>query len=177
MTAHMNFVATTKILVLSDDAAAASFMLDTFGSLSRYDVRHLALKALGEKGRVDPTQFDMIVLDVDNGDVLQQPELIAFRTNNRNIPLVVVSEELADDRLRLLFRLNGNDWLKKPLDRRALIDMISLHAPTAGASDSRVHAVVSAVGGAGASVIASSLAHVLAQPHEEFLAASQSFRP
>lgn len=33
-----------------------------------------------------------------------------------------------------------------------------------GASDSRVHAVVSAVGGAGASVIASSLAHVLAQP-------------
>ncbi|TCN32665.1 pilus assembly protein [Sinorhizobium americanum] len=164
MTAHMNFVATTKILVLSDDAAAASFMLDTFGSLSRYDVRHMALKALGEKGRIDPTQFDMIVLDVDNGDVLQRPELIAFRTNNRNIPLVVVSEELRDDRLRLLFRLNGNDWLKKPLERRALIDMISLHAPTAGASDSRVHAVVSAVGGAGASVIASSLAHILAQP-------------
>ncbi|MEY9558942.1 pilus assembly protein [Sinorhizobium fredii] len=164
MTAHINFVATTRILVLSDDAAAASFMLDTFGSLSRYDVRHMALKALGEKGRVDPTQFDMIVVDVDNGDVLQRPELNAFRTNNRNIPLVVVSEELADDRLRLLFRLNGNDWLKKPLERRALIDMISLHAPTAGASDSRVHAVVSAVGGAGASVIASSIAHVLAQP-------------
>ncbi|MEY9196083.1 MinD/ParA family protein [Sinorhizobium sp. CCBAU 05631] len=164
MTAHMNFVATTKILVLSDDAAAASFMLDTFGSLSRYDVRHMALKALGEKGRVDTTQFDMIVLDIDNGEVLQRPELIAFRSNNRNIPLVVVSEELRDDRLRLLFRLNGNDWLKKPLERRALIDMISLHAPTAGASDSRVHAVVSAVGGAGASVIASSIAHILAQP-------------
>ncbi|MEY9627235.1 pilus assembly protein [Sinorhizobium fredii] len=164
MTAHMNFVATTKILVLSDDAAAASFMLDTFGSLSRYDVRHMALKALVEKGRVDPTQFDMIVLDVDNGEALQQPELFSFRTNNRNIPLVVVSEELANDRVRLLFRLNGNDWLKKPLERRALIDMISTHAPTAGASDSRVHAVVSAVGGAGASVIASSLAHVLAQP-------------
>ncbi|AFL51546.1 pilus assembly protein CpaE [Sinorhizobium fredii] len=164
MTAHMNFVATTKILVLSDDAAAASFMLDTFGSLSRYDVRHMALKALVEKGRVDPTQFDMIVLDVDNGEVLQQPELFSFRTNNRNIPLVVVSEELANDRMRLLFRLNGNDWLKKPLERRALIDMISTHAPTAGANESRVHAVVSAVGGAGASVIASSLAHVLAQP-------------
>ncbi|PDT82375.1 pilus assembly protein [Sinorhizobium sp. BJ1] len=166
MTAHMNFVATTKILVLSDDAAAASFMLDTFGSLSRYDVRHMALKALVEKGRIDPTQFDMIVLDVDNGEVLQQPELFSFRTNNRNIPLVVVSEELANDRMRLLFRLNGNDWLKKPLERRALIDMISTHAPTAGANESRVHAVVSAVGGAGASVIASSLAHVLAQPRK-----------
>jgi pilus assembly protein CpaE len=66
--------------------------------------------------------------------------------------------------LRLLFRLNGDDWLKKPLERRSLIDMISTHAPSAGASDSRVHAVVSAVGGAGASVIASSLAHMLAQP-------------
>lgn len=164
MTAHMNFVASTKILVLSDDAAAASFMLDTFGSLSCYDVRHMALKALGEKGRLDPAEFGLIVLDVDNGELLSRPELFSFRTDHRNIPLIVVSEELPDDRLRLLFRLNGNDWLKKPLDRRALIDMISTHAPTAGASDSRVHAVVSAVGGAGASVIASSLAHLLAQP-------------
>ncbi|MBX5219711.1 MULTISPECIES: pilus assembly protein [unclassified Rhizobium] len=164
MTAHMNIAASTKILVLSDDAAAASFMLDTFGSLSRYDVRHLSLKALGEKGRLDPTQFGLIVLDVDNGELLQQPELFAFRTRYRDVPLVVVSEDLPDDMLRLLFRLNGNDWLKKPLERRALIDMISTHAPGTGASDSRVHAVVSAVGGAGASMIASSLAHVLAQP-------------
>ncbi len=160
----MNFAASTKILILSDDAAAASLMLDTFGSLSRYDVRHMALTALGEAGRFDPTQFNLIVLDVDDGEMLSRPELLAFRNRHRNIPLVVISEDLADDMLRLLFRLNGNDWLKKPLERRALIDMISTHAPTAGASDSRVHAVVSAVGGAGASVIASSLAHVLAQP-------------
>ncbi len=160
----MNFAASTKILILSDDAAAASLMLDTFGSLSRYDVRHMALTALGEAGRFDPAQFNLIVLDVDDGEMLSRPELLAFRNRHRNIPLVVISEDLADDMLRLLFRLNGNDWLKKPLERRALIDMISTHAPTAGASDSRVHAVVSAVGGAGASVIASSLAHVLAQP-------------
>ncbi|MCW0000971.1 pilus assembly protein [Pararhizobium sp. YC-54] len=164
MTAHMNFAASTRILILSDDAAAASLMLDTFGSLSRYDVRHMALSALSDTGRLDPAQFNLIVLDVDDGEMLSRPELVAFRNRHRNIPLVVVSEDLADDMLRLLFRLNGNDWLKKPLERRALIDMISTHAPTAGASDSRVHAVVSAVGGAGASVIASSLAHVLAQP-------------
>ncbi|WP_349436059.1 pilus assembly protein [Pararhizobium sp. A13] len=164
MTAHMNFVASTKILVLSDDAAAASLMLDTFGSLSRYDVRHMALAALRDAGRADLAQFNLIVLDVDNGEMLTRPELFTFRNAHRNTPLVVVSEDLPDDMLRLLFRLNGNDWLKKPLERRSLIDMISTHAPTAGASESRVHAVVSAVGGAGASVIASSLAHVLAQP-------------
>ncbi|CAN7212137.1 pilus assembly protein [Pararhizobium sp. LjRoot235] len=164
MTAHMNFVASTKILVLSDDAAAASFMLDTFGSLSRYDVRHMALSALRDAGRADLAQFNLIVLDVDNGDMLSHPELFTFRNSHRNTPLVVVSEELPDDMLRLLFRLNGNDWLKKPLERRSLIDMISTHAPTEGASESRVHAIVSAVGGAGASVIASSLAYVLAQP-------------
>ncbi|MBP1887568.1 pilus assembly protein [Sinorhizobium mexicanum] len=164
MTAHMNFAASTKILVLSDDAAAASFMLDTFGSLSRYEVRHMALKALGEAARFDPTQFNLIVLDVDNGEMLNRPELFAFRGRHRDIPLVVVSEDLPNEMLRLLFRLNGNDWLKKPLERRSLIDMISTHAPGSGASDSRVHAVVSAVGGAGASVISSSLAHALAQP-------------
>jgi pilus assembly protein CpaE len=155
MTAHVNFAASTKILILSDDAAAASFMLDTFGSLSRYDVSHMTLAALVDAGRFDPAQFNLIVLDVDNGEVLSRPELLAFRNRHRNIPLVVVSEDLRDDMLRLLFRLNGDDWLKKPLERRSLIDMISTHAPSAGASDSRVHAVVSAVGGAGASVIAS----------------------
>ncbi|CAN7327807.1 pilus assembly protein [Pararhizobium sp. LjRoot238] len=164
MTAHINFVASTKILVLSDDAAAASFMLDTFGSLSRYDVRHMALTALRDAGRIDVAQFNLIVLDVDDGEMLSHPELFTFRNSHRNTPLVVVSEDLRDDMLRQLFRLNGNDWLKKPLERRSLIDMISTYAPTAGASESRVHAVVSAVGGAGASVIASSLAHVLAQP-------------
>jgi pilus assembly protein CpaE len=164
MTAHVNFAASTKILILSDDAAAASFMLDTFGSLSRYDVSHMTLAALVDAGRFDPAQFNLIVLDVDNGELLSRPELLAFRNRHRNIPLVVVSEDLRDDMLRLLFRLNGDDWLKKPLERRSLIDMISTHAPSAGASDSRVHAVVSAVGGAGASVIASSLAHMLAQP-------------
>ncbi|MBB4186185.1 pilus assembly protein CpaE [Sinorhizobium terangae] len=164
MTAHMNFVASTKILVLSDDAAAASFMLDTFGSLSRYEVRHMALKALGDSAWFDPTQFNLIVLDVDNGEMLNRPEFFAFRGRHRDIPLVVVSEDLPNEMLRLLFRLNGNDWLKKPLERRSLIDMISTHAPGSGASDSRVHAVVSAVGGAGASVISSSLAHALAQP-------------
>lgn len=163
MTAHMNFATTTKILVLSDDAAAASLMLDTFGSLSRYEVRHMALAALADAGRFDPTQFNLIVLDVDNGEMLNRPGLLAFRTSHRNIPLVIVSEDLPDEMLRPLFRLNGDDWLKKPLERRSLIDMISTHAPGAGASDSRVHAVVSAVGGAGASVISSSLAHVLAQ--------------
>ncbi|MBB5535538.1 pilus assembly protein [Rhizobium giardinii] len=164
MTAHMNFAATTKILVLSDDAAAASFMLDTFGSLSRYDVRHMAVMAVKDAARIDVAQFNLIVLDVDDGEMLTHPELFAFRSKHRSTPLVVVSEDLPDDKLRLLFRLNGNDWLKKPLERRALIDMISTHAPTAGANESRVHAIVSAVGGAGASVIASSLAHVLAQP-------------
>lgn len=164
MTAHMNFTASTKILVLSDDAAAASVMLDTFSSLSRYEVRHLGLTALGEVARSKASEVDLIVLDVDNGDVLTRPEVFAFRNEHRTTPLVVVSEVLQDDRMRLLFRLNGNDWLRKPLDRRALIDIVSTHAPGTEASDSRVHAVVSAVGGAGASVIAASLAHVLAQP-------------
>lgn len=164
MTAHMNFAASTKILVLSDDAAAASFMLDTFGSLSRYDVRHRALKTLIEPERAATEEFDLIVLDVDGGEMLDRQEIFAFRNEHRNIPLVVVSEVLPDATMRLLFRLNGNDWLRKPLDRRALIDIVSTHAPSTQSSDSRVHAVVSAVGGAGASMIAASLAHVLAQP-------------
>ncbi len=164
MTAHMNFATNTKILVLSDDAAAASLMLDTFGSLSRYEARHMSLSALDEAGRFDPTQFNLIVLDVGCGDMLCRPEIFAFRASHRNVPMVIVSEVLPDELMRPLFRLNGDDWLKKPLERRALIEMISTHAPGVDGNESRVHAIVAAVGGAGASVISSSLAHILAQP-------------
>lgn len=169
----MTFSETTKILVVSDDQAASSFMMDAFASMSRFEAKHLSVDEFLKPDSFEAGAFNLVVLDVHDGAALERDELVAFRTRHREMPLVVVSEELPADLMRLVFRLNGADWLKKPLERKSFIDMVVTHAPGTSQRQSLVHAVVGAVGGAGASVIAASLAHALAQqkrkmkPHVE----------
>ncbi|MCO0638182.1 hypothetical protein M8745_19800, partial [Lutimaribacter sp. EGI FJ00014] len=98
------------------------------------------------------------VVDVGDGAVLEGGAVTELRRRFAETPLILVSELLSDQRMRLLFRLNGNDWLKKPLERKAFLESISSHIQLAFSGDNRVHAVVAAVGGAGATSIAISLA-------------------
>ena len=163
----MTFSETTKILVVSDDQAASSFMMDAFAAMSRFEASQRTLGELLKPGAFEELAASMIVLDVGAGAALEKEELFAFRSRHREVPLVVVSEDLPDNLMRLVFRLNGSDWLKKPLERRSFIDMVSTLAPGAGQRQSLVHAVVGAAGGVGGSVIAASLAHVLAQPRRK----------
>ena len=167
MNTRMIFSETTKVLVVSDDQAASSFMMDAFAAMSRFEAVHLTLEALLSPGAFEGAGAGMIVLDVEAGAALEKDEIFAFRHRHREVPLVVVSENLPDNLMRQLFRLNGSDWLKKPLERRAFMDMVSTHAPGVNQRQSLVHAVVGASGGVGASVIAASLAQVLAQPRHK----------
>ena len=164
---------TTKILVVSDDPAASGFMMDAFASMSRFEAKHLSVEEFLKPGAFEAADYSLVVLDVHAGAALEKEELFAFRNRHRDMPLVVVSEDLADNLMRLVFRLNGADWLKKPLERKSFVDMVVTQAPGTSRRQSLVHAVVGAVGGVGASVIAASLAEALAQrkrkakPHVE----------
>lgn len=169
----MTFSETTKILVVSDDQTASSFMMDAFSSMSRFEAKHLGMEAFLKPGGFEAGDYNLVVLDVHDGAWLQKEELFAFRSRHRDLPLAVVSEHLPDDLMRLVFRLNGADWLKKPLERKSFVDMVVTHAPGTSRRQSLVHAVVGAVGGVGGSVISASLAAALAEqkrktkPHVE----------
>lgn len=158
----MNFTNRVRVLICSGDEQAAGFMQSALGALSQYDSELAPLASLtGDKRTLAPADFDLFILDVEDGTMLENPAVQELRRQSPNTPLIVVSEALSDQRMRLLFRLNGNDWLRKPLERKSLLESISTHAQMANSGGNHVHAVMSAVGGAGATSIASSLADAL----------------
>ena len=164
MTSHMNFSRRIKVLIASGDQAASEFMQSSLAALSQYDcevVGHDAL--LNKRAAIDPEKFDLLVLDAGDGELLESSTAHDMRRKFSGLPLIVVSDPLSDQRMRLLLKLNGNDWLKKPLDRKMFLESVSGHVQMAHSSGAHVHAVVSAVGGAGGTSVAISLADALAR--------------
>ena len=164
MTSHMNFTRRIKVLIASADQAASEFMQNSLAALSQYDsqvVGHDDL--LGKRTDVDAENFDLLVLDAGDGTLLESSVVQEMRRKFADLPLIIVSEPLTDQRMRLLLKLNGSDWLKKPLDRKSFLDLVSSHVQMAHSGDNHVHAVVSAVGGAGGTSVAITLADALAR--------------
>ena len=164
MTSHMNFSRRIKVLIASADQAASDFMQSSLAALSQYDSEVMSHDAiLSKKSAVDPDNFDLLVLDAGDGALLESSAAVEMRRKFSAMPLIVISDPLSDERMRLLLKLNGSDWLRKPLDRKAFLESVSSHVQMAHSSSSHVHAVVSAVGGAGGTSVAISLADALAR--------------
>ena len=163
MTTQMIFSRRIKVLVISTDRVASNFMQSSLSALSQYDCEVVGHDALRKSGGPDLASFDLVVLDAGDGALLETGLGQELRRRLPEKPLIVVTEPLTDQRMRLLLKLNATDWLKKPLDRKAFIESVSGHSQMAHAGGRHVHAVVSAVGGAGATSVAISLADALAR--------------
>jgi pilus assembly protein CpaE len=162
MTTQMIFSRRLKVLVVSTDRIASNFMQSALAALSQYDSEIASHDALLKRGGPDLSSFDLIVFDAGDGALLETGLGQELRRRLPDLPLIVVTEPLSDQRMRLLLKLNANDWLKKPLDRKSFVESVSSNSQMAHAGGRHVHAVVSAVGGAGATSVAISLADALA---------------
>lgn len=106
---------------------------------------------------------DIVVLDV-TGFGLEEAELVGnLRALSPDLPLIVVSDALDDAQMRRLMKLRVHDWLRHPLSSGDLINAILTGVRVTKQSSNKVHAVVSANGGAGATTVAVLLADLLAQ--------------
>jgi CheY-like chemotaxis protein len=121
------------VLVIEDDAGAAALLVDT---LRRQGYRTLVLRdgrrAAQEAARLQPFA---ITLDVhlpapDGWDVLRT---LKSTEATRDIPLIVVS--IVDERARGL-ALGADDYLVKPVNRKALLAAIARLRPAAGTGKS-----------------------------------------
>ncbi|MCX2725655.1 pilus assembly protein [Roseibium salinum] len=140
------------------------FTEGAISTLPQYETTRLTLANFPKSFEgIDTDQFDLIVFDVGNGELLQGPALAEIRAEIGETPLVLVSDHLENSQIRLLFQLNGKDWLRKPLERRSFLEAINTHMNTVKAGSGFVHAVVSAGGGAGGTTVALTLAHHLAR--------------
>jgi pilus assembly protein CpaE len=164
MTNLMNFTRRMKILIASSDQSASAFMQDALSALSQFDSEVRPPEVLVDPKRaISPEDFDLLVLDAGDGALLETGMVQELRRKFASMPLIVVSEPLSDQRLRLLLKLNGSDWLKKPLERKSFIESVSGHVQLGQSGGNQVHAVISAVGGAGGTSVAITLADALSR--------------
>lgn len=106
---------------------------------------------------------DMIILDISKVGSHEMEVISGLRANFGETPIVVVSEALEESDVRKLLKQKVHDWLKKPVVPGDLLSSIESGIRSSKQNTNRVHAVISAVGGAGATTVAVNLADILSQ--------------
>jgi pilus assembly protein CpaE len=150
-----------RIALFSGDTNLRRDIAARLDSLAIYDV-HVEEAAVFLEGPKQDARPSVVILDVDDGTLLENGRLVGARGEWANIPLIALSRELTQDRIRALVRLNAADWLRKPFDNKELINAVSFHDSGSQASKSRVTTFLSASGGAGATTLALATAQHLA---------------
>ncbi|MBC2837497.1 pilus assembly protein [Paragemmobacter straminiformis] len=106
---------------------------------------------------------DIVVLDLMNPSNEELEVLVEIRGNYGDVPVIIVSEALDDVQMRKLLKLKIHDWHRKPLTQSDFHTSLNSSIRNAKQLSTRVHAVISAMGGAGGTTVAISVADALAR--------------
>lgn len=167
MNAQATQIGRSQILMFSQDSQASEMMKNTFSSLSSYQLTSCSLEELGVvNGEIDPEAFDVAILDVGDGSVLDDPDFLRIRNSLGKLSVLFISDELDQQHIRQLMKLDGEDWLSKPLVQRALIDTVNTITQRQKSNGNKVHAVVSCGGGSGGTSVAIMMAYYLSRRHK-----------
>lgn len=163
MNINVSLTGRSRILICSHDAEALRVMSNVFSSLSAYDTEIESIDQFTSRKTFDPESFDMVIIDVGDGSILDNDTFRKARERVGKTPVIFISEALQSERMRLLIKLDGIDWLPKPIQSRALIDTVNAQTQKIKAGGNMVHAVLSCGGGAGGTSVAIMLSHYLAR--------------
>jgi len=106
------------------------------------------------EARGNLARADIIVLDVGDGAMLDDPRIATVHERHANVPFFIVSDALGPDRARQVVRLQARDWLQKPFNDTEFLATLTRVDSAPNAEQSRVTTVIGAAGGAGATTIA-----------------------
>lgn len=163
MNVNLSTTSRSRILICSQDRDAARTMDNIISSLAAFDTTVVSLDVLVQNKTFDADSFDAVIIDLGNGVALDNPRLAEVRGRFGKVPVVFVSDELTPERMRQLIKLDGTDWLPKPLQPRLLIDTVNTVTQRLKANANNVYAVLPCGGGAGATSVAIMLAYYLSR--------------
>lgn len=106
-------------------------------------------------------QPDIVILDLGNPSTAELDALVEIRGNYGDVPVIIVSQALDDAQMRRLLKLKIHDWQRKPLVFADFQAALQGSIRNARQVANRVHAVISAVGGAGGTTVSIGLADIL----------------
>lgn len=105
----------------------------------------------------------LVILDVADGSLLDDARLNGARDAWGQTPIIVISDELAPERIRNMVRLQAVDWLQRPFDGKDLTATVVQNDSAGQATFSRVITFIGASGGVGSTSLALLAADYLAQ--------------
>ncbi|WP_137700747.1 P-loop NTPase family protein [Marimonas lutisalis] len=149
-----------KVLILSGDGVSDSEIENLLGTSNRLILSQLNKNNLKEV--LTPTFGDILVINVMHLSEKEIELLSDVRAMVPDLPLIVVSPQLSAEETRRLFKFNIHDWMPKPVSSKDLIESVFKGIRTRKVYNNRVHAIVSAVGGSGATTLAVSMTDLAA---------------
>lgn len=149
-----------RVLLISGEGAQDSDIENVVGSSSRVVLSALRSDRLQDE--VKDASSDLVIVNVSGLSEYDFDILSNLRALMPDIPLIVVSPQLTPDQTRRLFKFNIHDWLPSPVSGEDLVDSIMKGVRNRSVNTNKVHAVVSCVGGAGATTLAVSMADIAA---------------
>ena len=150
----------TRLALISGPDAETSDVTEILSAAPKLNVQKMGIDAIGAELSGD--SCDLIILNVQRLDAAESEALSSIRARTPETPVIFVSPQLQSDEMRRLFKSGISDWLPKPLNASDLFDSILKDARSRKAHSNKVHAVVSTVGGAGASTLALTMADMAA---------------
>ncbi len=152
----MNSAALTRIFLVDATPSPTEQLHAILDGVSSFVVTKLAPHVI--KDETELATADLIIMDVESIGAAEIETLTEIRARASDTPLFVVSDDLSQDSIRHLLKYHVTDWIKKPVEKVDLMNSIRSSIHSNRSSTNRVHAVVSCVGGAGATTVAINMA-------------------
>ncbi|SHG95223.1 hypothetical protein [Cognatishimia maritima] len=154
----MNETTKTRILLINGEGTHPS---DVSSALEKANFAIEAIAPQMVETALSDGVFDLVILDFLTFGENETQVLTSVSGSQESLPVIAVSPQLNAAETRLLFKHKVADWVNKPLEKDVLIASIRGAVQTKRFGRHQVHAVLSAVGGAGATTVAVSLADLI----------------
>lgn len=167
MTFNANIGSRASVLAYTSDQETKRRLNIIISALAAYDLTVEDAGAFVTSAGGAGSNADILIVDVGDGSLLDDDKFREVCRDTRAMPVIFLSEVLSPERMRTLMRLNGADWLAKPIQPRPVLEALNAITKKLSATKNMVHAVVSAGGGAGATSTAIMLAYELSRQHRK----------
>ncbi|MDU8928273.1 hypothetical protein RXV86_12830 [Alisedimentitalea sp. MJ-SS2] len=150
----------SHVVLVSSDGASDSEIEKLIEASPRLLLSPLSQSSI--KNELTPDAGDLLVVNIQHLTDAEFQLLSDIRAMVPDMPIIVTSQALDADETRRLFKFSIHDWIPKPINRQDFLDSVFKGIRSRKVFNNKVHAVVSSVGGAGATTLAISMADIAA---------------
>jgi pilus assembly protein CpaE len=154
----MNNATLTRVFLVDATPTPTADLHQILGQIPSFMITKVGPHQIKDEAEIDTA--DVIIVDVESIGEEELQALVEIRARARDTPLFIVSSELSQESMRHLLKYHVTDWIKKPIAKDELLSSIRASIRDTRGSINRVHAVVSCVGGAGATSASISMADI-----------------